>query len=68
YGRSDFGSIFGLIVGVSMLGSIMGPALAGWAYDTLGSYNGIWYFYVFLSLTAITLVLSIRSIKRTSVS
>lgn len=64
YGRSDFGSIFGLIVGVSMLGEIMGPVLAGWAYDTLGSYDGIWYFYAFLSLVAITLILTIRPTKK----
>ncbi len=69
YGRADFGTIFGLITGISMLGSIMGPAVAGWAYDYWGgTYNGIWYFFAFLTLTAFTLVMSIRSLKGTSVS
>jgi len=41
FGRSNFGTIFGIIIGVSMAGSIGGPAVAGWAYDSWGSYQGM---------------------------
>ncbi len=43
FGRSSFGTIFGIIIGFGMAGSIGGPALAGWAYDNWGSYQGIWF-------------------------
>ncbi len=42
FGRQIFGAVFGMIVGVSMVGSLSGPALAGWAFDTWNSYRGLW--------------------------
>ena len=42
FGRTNFGSIYGLMEGIGAIGSIRGPALAGWAYDNLGSYHIIW--------------------------
>ncbi|UCB42865.1 MAG: MFS transporter [Dehalococcoidales bacterium] len=43
FGRSSFGTIFGIIIGAGMVGSIGGPALAGWAYDNWGSYQDMWF-------------------------
>ena len=43
FGRTSFGTIFGIIIGIGMAGSIGGPALAGWAYDNWGSYQGMWF-------------------------
>ena len=56
FGRASFGTIFGLIIGINMLGSMLGPPLAGWAYDNYGSYQGIWFVFAalpFLSLVSI---------------
>ena len=54
FGRTNFGTIFGLIVGISMLGSIVGPPLAGWVYDNWGSYQDIWF--VFAGLAVVSLI------------
>jgi MFS family permease len=45
FGRANFGSIFGLVMGLSVLGSIVAPPLAGWVYDTWGAYKVIWFVY-----------------------
>jgi MFS family permease len=63
FGRANFGTIFGMVMGVNMLGSIMGPPVAGWAYDNWGSYQGIWF--VFASLPVISLI-SILTMPPTS--
>ena len=42
YGTTHIGSILGLHTGLSMTGSIVGPLLAGWIFDTTGSYSLAW--------------------------
>jgi len=60
FGRTNFGTIFGLITGISMLGSIIGPPLAGWVYDSYGSYQGIWFVFAGLAVAALIALLTIR--------
>jgi MFS family permease len=64
FGRSKFGSIFGLMVGINALGGILGPPLAGWVFDTWGSYQGIWFVYAIVGIGA---VLSVAGISRARV-
>jgi MFS family permease len=67
FGRSSFGTIFGIIIGFGMAGSIGGPALAGWAYDSWGSYQGIWFLMSavpVVALIAMLLMSPARSYKR----
>jgi MFS family permease len=45
YGRDRFGTIFGLLTGIAMIGGISGPVLAGFAYDAFGNYR--WFFALF---------------------
>jgi cyanate permease len=45
-------------MGSASLGGIVGPTLAGWAYDTWGSYQHIWY--VFLGLLIIAFILALK--------
>ncbi|MFH1648101.1 MAG: MFS transporter [Chloroflexota bacterium] len=54
YGRHNFGVILGLISGIMMLGNISGAPIAGWVYDTWGSYQLAW-----LGLAAVALLGSI---------
>jgi MFS family permease len=42
FGRGNFGTIMGFAWGILMLGTIVGPPIAGWVYDTWGSYQGTW--------------------------
>jgi len=64
FGRRSFGTVFGLIIGVNMAGSIGGPALAGWAFDTWGSYQGIWFAMAAAPVAALVSVLTVSSLKR----
>jgi len=41
FGMKSYGSIFGLIVGVIGMGAGMAPAIVGFAYDRLHSYNNV---------------------------
>jgi sugar phosphate permease len=43
FGTARLGTILGLAMGVTYVGSIVGPPLAGWVYDTYGSYQGAWF-------------------------
>lgn len=66
FGRRNFGAIHGFIIGIAMLGSIVGPFLAGWVFDSRGSYHGIWSVLAGLSIAAIvamvtTPIVSIRA-------
>jgi len=42
FGRGNFGTIFGFLMGISVMGSILGPPMAGWVFDNWGSYQNIW--------------------------
>lgn len=57
FGRSSFGTIFGIIIGVSMAGSIGGPAVAGWAYDNWGSYQDMWFLMALVPMAAMVAML-----------
>jgi len=59
FGRTNFGTVFGLLMGIGGLGSILGSTLPGWVYDNWGGYQGIWYLLAGLSVVAVALVLSI---------
>ncbi|MFC2025546.1 MFS transporter, partial [Chloroflexota bacterium] len=58
FGRRSFGTILGLIAGATMVGSIAGPPVAGWVFDTWGSYQGIWLAMAALTLMGLVLILT----------
>jgi MFS transporter, OFA family, oxalate/formate antiporter len=62
FGRANFGSIFGLMVGLSMLGSIAGAPVAGWVYDTWGSYQGVWLTMALLTVPAILSIINVKQV------
>jgi MFS family permease len=43
FGRARLGTILGLATGVVYVGSLIGTPLAGWIYDTYGSYQVAWF-------------------------
>jgi MFS family permease len=61
FGRDSFGKMIGVIMGAAAVGGIIGPTLAGWVFDTVGSYHPIWL--LLCGLTGLTTVLIVR-IKR----
>ncbi|HUV59303.1 MAG TPA: MFS transporter [Desulfatiglandales bacterium] len=60
FGRRSFGKMIGITMGSASIGGIIGPTLAGWIFDTLGSYHLIWLAFCGLSGLAIILVLRIK--------
>jgi OFA family oxalate/formate antiporter-like MFS transporter len=42
FGRGAFGRLIGLVTGAAALGGIIGPTLAGFIFDTTGSYYITW--------------------------
>ena len=59
FGRSRFGKFYGFVTGVAMLGSIVGAPLAGWVFDTWGTYQWIWFAFAGLGVIAVTLITTI---------
>lgn len=57
FGTRSFGTIMGLIAVVAMLGGLASPVLAGWMFDTLGSYHLAWQLFALATLPAIPLML-----------
>ncbi|MFC1869760.1 MFS transporter [Chloroflexota bacterium] len=63
FGRTSFGTVFGLMVGINILGSITGPPLAGWVFDNWGSYQAIWFVFAGLTVVALISVLTISPVS-----
>jgi len=42
FGRCNYGTILGLIMGIAAIGSILGPYLVGWMFDTWQNYQIAW--------------------------
>jgi len=63
FGRTNFGTVLGLIMGICALGGIVGPPLAGWVYDNWGNYQGIWLVFAGLPIAAIISILTIPPVN-----
>jgi len=61
FGMASFGRLFGIMMGVSTVGSVLGPFLAGWVYDTSGSYHPIWLVFAGISIVPVILMLTMKS-------
>lgn len=59
FGRSRFGKMYGRTIGVAMLGNIAGAPLAGFAFDQLGSYRGVWFALAGVAVAGLVTVLTI---------
>ena len=53
FGLAAYGTIFGMINLVHSIGVAIGPFMAGYMYDTMGSYY--WAFIIFLALYAVSI-------------
>ncbi|MFC1941908.1 MFS transporter, partial [Chloroflexota bacterium] len=57
YGRSSFGTALGFVMGITAVGQVLGSPVAGWIFDTSGSYQSAWIgFAVLLFASAIVMV------------
>ena len=60
FGRNSLGKMLGITMGSASIGGIIGPTLAGWVFDILGSYQLIWLVFSGVTILAIGLVLRIK--------
>ncbi|MBU2534594.1 MAG: MFS transporter [Chloroflexi bacterium] len=63
FGRTNFGSIYGIMEGIGTIGMMIGPAIAGLAYDRWGSYQTIWLLLAGLAVVAIIAVSTITPVR-----
>ncbi len=52
FGRANFGTILGFLMGLSALGAVGGPLFAAWIFDSQGSYQVAWLVFTGLVLAA----------------
>ncbi len=62
FGMAFFGKMIGIVLGSASIGGIIGPTLAGWAFDTTGSYTSVWYGLCGISGAAIFLIMKMKPI------
>ncbi|NLE94443.1 MAG: MFS transporter [Dehalococcoidia bacterium] len=60
FGRTYFGGVFGLVIGINAIGGIVGPPVAGWVFDTWSDYRMVWMAFCLLALAAALLVMAVR--------
>jgi sugar phosphate permease len=61
FGRRRFGSILGLMMGLSAIGGIAGPFIGGWVFDMWGSYQYVWWLYTGLLVVAMVIIATLPS-------
>ena len=59
FGRRHFGTVYGFNFGLVTLGGVIGPLLAGWAFDKWGSYQGLWFALIGLAIATIVVIATI---------
>ena len=65
FGRTNFGSIYGIMEGIGTIGGIIGPAIAGWAYDNWGSYHTVWLWLAGLVVIPLISFFTITPVENT---
>lgn len=63
FGRTALGSIHGWITAIMTLGSMIGPALAGYIYDRTGDYQIAWIILIVAAITGMICALCVQRVK-----
>ncbi|HEY77869.1 MAG TPA: MFS transporter [Dehalococcoidia bacterium] len=64
YGRANMGTILGISTGIVYAGGVAGPPLAGWVYDTYGSYQGAWFILAGVAFAGMVSLLTAPSVRQ----
>jgi len=63
YGLACYGTIFGMVNLAYYIGIAAGPLMAGYMYDTMGTYQGAFIIFLALTTIAIPAILAVRRPK-----
>jgi len=63
FGRAFFGRLFGIIIGITAIGGVIGSSVAGWSFDKFGSYHSVWLWFAGMTVIAIVLILRLPRAK-----
>jgi MFS family permease len=63
FGRVRLATVLGLVMGVAALGSMVGPPLAGLAFDRLGSYQIAWLGFAGLLVAGMVSLVTTPSVR-----
>jgi len=61
FGRISFGTIYGVLQGISLFGGIIGPVAAGLVFDKTGNYGLAFILFAAGSLLSVILFLALKS-------
>ena len=56
FGRTRFGTVYGLTTAIMMVGYMTSPPLTGWVFDNWGSYHGIWFVFPATAIAGLILI------------
>jgi sugar phosphate permease len=65
FGRYNIGTVFGFLMGLSAMGGVIGPFVAGWIYDSHGSYRIAWLLFSCLAFTAMIIMMTTPRLNST---
>ena len=60
FGSAYLGKMLGIVMGSAAMGGIVGPTLAGWVFDSIGSYQILWLAFAGAISLAVLLVLKVK--------
>ena len=60
FGTRQYGTIFGSLIGMGMIGNVAGPFIAGRLFDIQGSYHNVWLIFAAVALVALAATTTIN--------
>jgi len=64
FGYAHFGAVFGLLIGVNMIGGVIGPLAAGVTFDIAGDYRVAWVIGALLLSCAAVSILALHPAEK----
>ena len=63
FGAASYGKILGITMGVGSVAGIIGPVLAGWVFDNLGTYYPVWMVFIALNVVATLMIARMKPVR-----
>jgi MFS family permease len=60
FGTASFGKMLGILMGAASAGSVLGPTLAGWVFDTFTNYRFAWLVMIGLMGMAMLMIVNLK--------